>query len=101
MKFLGIEMPFEEFDRLMCEQSKGKELKVINGKVVAVEYQPTQQDIAENRVRELKQLLADTDYKAIKYAEGVISEAEYEPIKTQRQEWRDEINELESQIKGE
>lgn len=28
MELLGIEMPFEEFDRLLCEQSKGKELVV-------------------------------------------------------------------------
>ena len=28
MKLLGIEMPFEEFDKLMCEQNNGKELKV-------------------------------------------------------------------------
>lgn len=38
MKLLGIEMPLEEFDYLMCEQSKGKELKIIDDKVVAVEY---------------------------------------------------------------
>lgn len=49
----------------------------------------------ENEIKELKGLLNDTDYKAIKYAEGLISEEEYAPIKAQRQEWRDRINELE------
>lgn len=36
MELLGIEMSLEEFDTLMCEQSKGKELKVVDGKVVAI-----------------------------------------------------------------
>lgn len=49
---------------------------------------------AKERIEELKQLLSDTDYQAIKYAEGWISEEDYAPIKEQRQEWRNEINEL-------
>ena len=36
-----------------------------------------------------------TDYQAIKYAEGQLTEEEYAPIKAQRQAWRDEINLLE------
>lgn len=51
-----------------------------------------------NRVFELKRKLASTDYQAIKYAEGAISEEEYAPIKVQRHAWRDEINESESQL---
>lgn len=46
-------------------------------------------------IKELKQKLADTDYNAIKYAEGWIDSEEYAPIKAQRQAWRDRINELE------
>ena len=30
MELLGIEISFEEFDHLMCEQNKGKELKVVD-----------------------------------------------------------------------
>lgn len=52
----------------------------------------------EDRIAELKQALLDTDYKAIKYAEGWLTEEEYEPIKVQRQVWRDEINALEAEI---
>lgn len=51
---------------------------------------------AEEQIAELKQKLSDTDYQAIKYAEGWITDEEYEPIKMQRQEWRDAINTLES-----
>ena len=43
----------------------------------------------------LKKKLADTDYKAIKYAEGLISDEEYAPVKAKRQHFRDEINRLE------
>lgn len=50
---------------------------------------------AIKRIAELKKLLADSDYKAIKYAEGEILEEEYLPIKEQRRAWRAEINELE------
>lgn len=53
----------------------------------------------EVRINELKDMLAKTDYQAIKYAEGAWSAEEYEPIKKQRQKWRDEINVLEAEAK--
>lgn len=49
-------------------------------------------------IGELKTMLQATDYKAIKYAEGELSEYEYAPIKAQRAEWRRQINELEKKI---
>lgn len=53
--------------------------------------------IAANReIAELKAKLSETDYKAIKYAEGVLSAEEYAETKAQRQAWRDRINELET-----
>lgn len=42
--------------------------------------------------------LANSDYKAIKHSEGEISDSEYEEIKTQRQKWRDEINEYQEKL---
>jgi phage-related minor tail protein len=53
----------------------------------------------KNRIIALKMNLAKTDYQAIKYGEGAITEEEYAPIKAQRQAWRDEINNLENQLK--
>lgn len=50
------------------------------------------------RINELKKLLSQSDYKAIKYAEGLISAQDYEPIKQLRQSYRDEINRLESEV---
>lgn len=50
----------------------------------------------EEQIEQLKQLLSDTDYKAIKYAEGLLTEEEYAPIKAQREAWREEIRRLEA-----
>lgn len=47
---------------------------------------------------ELKKYLSDTDYKAIKYAEGEITENDYQEVKAQRHDARVRINELESLI---
>ncbi len=52
----------------------------------------------EMQIEGLKQQLANTDYKAIKFAEGLISEEDYAPIKKQRQEWRNRINLLELEL---
>ena len=46
-------------------------------------------------ITQLKKQLSDTDYKAIKFAEGQISEEEYSEIKSVRQGYRDRINYLE------
>lgn len=51
----------------------------------------------ETQINELKEKLRETDYKAIKYAEGLINEEDYAVIKAERQRWRDKINELESE----
>lgn len=67
--------------------------------VPQVPQEPTEDEVAEmqrlNRIAELKQLLAESDYKAIKYAEGWLTAEDYAATKAQRQAWRDEINELE------
>lgn len=47
-------------------------------------------------ITQLKKQLSDSDYKAIKFAEGMLTEEEYAEVKEQRQGWRDRINELES-----
>lgn len=62
------------------------------------EYKQSMRISAEEQIVMLKQNLADTDYKAIKYAEGLISDEEYGEIKALRQQWRDEINRLESEV---
>lgn len=61
------------------------------------EMESLQPSLAQ-RIEMLKSELASTDYKAIKYAEGWLTEEEYAPIKAERQVIRDEINLLESQM---
>lgn len=46
--------------------------------------------------RRLQMYLINTDYKAIKFFEGVMSEEEFAPVRTARQAARDRINELEA-----
>jgi hypothetical protein len=96
MELLGIEVTPEEFNYLFCEQAKGKELRVVDKKVVAVEKILTESERAIRRINELKTLLQESDYKAIKFAEGLISIEDYASTKAQRQAWREEINILES-----
>ena len=52
----------------------------------------------QSEIVELKKYLADTDYKAIKFAEGELSEEAYREDKSQRHDARVRINELESLI---
>ena len=59
-----------------------------------------QVEVWNREIFELKEELNRTDYKAIKYAEGVMTDDEYQPVGIQRQAWRHRINELEEMIKG-
>lgn len=53
------------------------------------------------QIRELQGKLATTDYQALKYSEGWITEEDYTEIKANRQSWRDTINQLQAQLKEE
>ena len=70
-----------------------------HGYLPYVAPEPTEEELAEQvkqaRISELKMLLAESDYKAIKFAEGWLTGDEYAYTKAQRQEWREEINALE------
>ena len=67
-----------------------------------VTQEPTEAEVAEQlRLAEidgLKALLVESDYKALKYAEGWLTAEEYAPIKAERQSWRERINELEGGV---
>ena len=53
------------------------------------------------QIRELQGKLSATDYQALKYSEGWITEKDYTEIKANRQSWRYAINQLQSQLKEE
>ena len=78
---------------------------VVDGKFTIKRRTPTIEELhkddiqAINReISELKKKLFDTDYKAIKYSEGLLTDKEYAEVKAQRQAWRDEINRLEEKL---
>ncbi len=54
----------------------------------------------ESEIAGLKQILASTDYKALKHADGALTDAEYKETRAQRQELRDKINELETELES-
>ena len=62
-----------------------------------VDLIPTERPEPETTVEDLKTELAATDYKALKYMEGWLSEEEYAPIKAERQTLRDRINALQGE----
>ncbi len=81
------------------------ENEIINGMVQITESEYNQlKEInkqklqIKSQIAELKRNLANTDYQAIKYAEGQLTEQEYASMKAQRQAWRDEINQLEQTL---
>lgn len=51
------------------------------------------------QILSLKRKLSNSDYKAIKYAEGWLTDEEYSETKAERQALRDRINALETEIK--
>lgn len=52
----------------------------------------------QGKINAYKQLLANTDYQAIKHSEGEISDADYEEMKELRRSYRERINELEEEL---
>lgn len=60
--------------------------------------QATEKEKAYVEIQQLKSKLMGTDYKALKFSDGALTEEEYAPIRAQRQAWRDQINALETQL---
>ena len=80
------------------------EVSEVNGQVYLKGYAPKKTESMilieqyQFEIVELKKYLSDTDYKAIKFAEGELSESDYQEVKSQRHDARVRINELESLI---
>lgn len=71
------------------------ELDAMQAAAAAYEASP---EYKAHRIAELKAQLAATDYKCLKYMEGWLTDAEYAPIRAERQALRDEINALEAEL---
>lgn len=72
MKLFDIELIDKEFDLLMCEQAKGKELKVENGKVIAYIRETTKEELKEQKIADLKQRLSQLSEDLIQSTAGEI-----------------------------
>lgn len=93
-ELLGVKMTFEEFDRLICEQNKGKQLTVVDGKVVAEEYIPTQEELNNIEIARLKAELATYDYIGIKISMGVATKEDYAEQIAYTETLREKIRQL-------
>lgn len=89
-ELLGIEMSFEEFDRLICEQNKGKELTVQDGKVVAIDHVETEEEKIKKRESYILDRLEELTKDFVQVQCGAI----FEDIEDRRKEFRDLHNEL-------
>ena len=96
-----VEINDERYYTLVAMANSGKELYLSNLVEKSFDLREiviSQEQQRQNRIAELKSFLAQTDYQAIKYAEGQLPASEYAEMKKQRQAWRDEINELETEV---
>ncbi len=80
---------------IWCNENNAIIVKAGDGYVIAAIPEPTAEELAQARIAELKQHLADTDYIIIKIAEGSATAEEYAEIIEIRRLWRTEINSLE------
>ena len=58
----------------------------------------TERQNVENEIAVCRQLLANTDYRALKHSEGEMSDEEYAETKENRRAWRARVNELQEQL---
>lgn len=95
----NIELDLSSYDlsHLSAYQLINNELVLDEIKLNELKRKDDKRSKAE-QIAKLKNELADTDYKAIKYSEGWFTEEEYAPIKAMREELRDQIRKLELEI---
>ena len=90
MKLLGMEVTEKEFDYLFCEQSKGKELRVIDGKVVAVEPEENPELLIIQRKEEIQERLSQLSQDFVQAMAG----AYFEDLEERKAEFQTLHNEL-------
>lgn len=97
-----IEVTDDDYEKLVKHELCWQDGELVpytkTAKEIADEKKQSKTAEINKRIAELKSYLAKTDYKAIKYAEGAITETEYADTRTQRQEWREEINLREDEL---
>lgn len=98
-----IEITEEYFNSLMNEQAKGKDLKVINGEVVAVEHIPTQKELLEKELKELLTWFEEYDKQTIQYQRcqrlGIEFDKDINELDAQAQTNSERITEIRNLLK--
>lgn len=87
---LGIEVTYEEFDKLFCEQAEGKELKVVDGKVIAVDHAITEEEIKWIKINDINKRLTELSQDLIQAQAGAV----FDDIETRKLEFQTLHNEL-------
>lgn len=102
-KLLGIELNDQEFDFLMCEQAKGKELKVVDGKVVAVYHEITQEELLQKELNDLMIWFNEYDNQVKQYSRcqrmGIAYDKDIEELDNQAKINAERITELRNLLK--
>lgn len=90
MELLGINLTFEEYDSLMKEQDKGKELKVIEGKIIAIDPKPNQETLTNELIFKKTQRLEELTKDFAQVQAGFI----IEDIEERKLEFQTLLNEV-------
>lgn len=91
------EITDEELEKLGKHELKWSE--DAEGHTILIPNDPTEENArneAITRISELKKYLSDTDYQAVKFAEGELPEADFLETKNKRRSARDKINKLQT-----
>jgi hypothetical protein len=91
---LGLKVTDEAFSKaggLIRRETDGK---IFIGKTDAELAAEAASETRQKRIKELKQMLADSDYVVIKIAEGSATKEKYAKEITDRQSWRQEADTL-------
>lgn len=87
-------------ENVLSEIGKTKCFDTINKTVIDYDNSNnTRKEELQRQINHYKSLLFESDYRAIKYAEGIYTEEEYAPYRAERQLYRDEINAFEAELK--
>lgn len=92
---VGLGTNTEFYKKMGMEEMEVEQAYNGNWYVLGYSPQKPQEIINQERIEELKALLADADYWGQKYIDGEYTAEEWEQKKAQRKAWRAEIRELE------
>lgn len=82
---------------IWCRKNNATINEINNEYVICAIPEPTQEELNQARIAELKQNLAKADFWGQKYLDGEYTEEEWEVKKATRKAWRQELRELEGE----